>query len=290
MTRIVPGGQSGSVGGGATSKAGVQAQLEAMASMLRQLGGNANIVPGSTESTDPLTAPFVLFVNPYIGKDTFAAGSYNTKEADNGSSTEQIVAQKLKRLENQRLTCGYTRNAPFKTINRAVIEAAIITSKNWYINDPLAQVDCVCIALAPGLHIAYNNPATDGTAVSQWADAFEPTWQNLVAFNPPEGGILLPRGASILSEFGDLRHTIVRPNWVPSGDVDETPTYSNGVATYALRRQVFKTTGGGYAYGISAMDKLGLTSTHHLLALFGHATKDELDAFYGCFSGWSDCI
>jgi len=264
----------------ATSQATAKEQLSAALDGLRQLIGAANIAPGSSESTDPLTAPFVLYVNPYIGKDTFAAGSYNTKEAASGSSTEQVVAQKLKRLENQRLTCGYTRHAPFKTINRAIIEAAIITSKNWYINDPMAHVDCVCIVLAPGLHTVYNNPAADGSAVSAWTDGFEPTAAQLIGFNPTEGGVLLPRGASIVSEFGDLRHTIVRPNWVPSGDVDEAPTYSNGVATYALRRQMFKTTGGGYAYGITAMDKIGLASTHHLLSMFGHATKAELDAFY----------
>jgi hypothetical protein len=265
---------------GPGGQARAKPQLAAMADALRQLIGDANIAFGSSESTDPLTAPFVLYVNPYIGRDTFAAGSYNTKEAASGSTTEQVVAQKLKRLEDQRLTCGYTRHAPFKTINRAIIEAAIITSKNWYINDPLAHVDCVCIVLAPGLHIVYNNPAADGSAVSTWTDGFEPTAAQLIGFNPTEGGVMLPRGSSIVSEFGDLRHTIVRPNWVPNGDVDEAPTYLNGVATYALRRQIFKTTGGGYAYGLTAMDKLGLASSHHLLAMFGHATKAELDTFY----------
>ena len=262
-------------------------QLAAMVDALRQLIGNANIAPGSSEQTDPLTAPFVLYVNPYIGRDIFAAGSYNTKEAASGSTTEQVVAQKLKRLENQRLTCGYTRHAPFKTINRAIIEAAIITSKNWYINDPLAHVDCVCIVLAPGLHIFYNNPASEGSAVSAWSDGFEPTPSQLIGFNPAEGGVLLPRGGSIVSEFGDLRHTIVRPSWVPNGNVDEAPSYSNGVATYSLRRQIVKTTGGGYAYGLTFMDKLGLNESHHLLSGFGHATRTELDEFYG--KVWTAC-
>ena len=132
---------------------------------LRQVIGNANIIGGSAESIDPLTAPFVLFVDPYIGRDYFAAGSYNSTEAAAGSTTEQIVAQKLKRLENQRLVCGYTRQRPFKTLNRAIIEAAIITSKNWYISDPLAHVDCVCIVLSPALHIVYHNSSTDGAGL-----------------------------------------------------------------------------------------------------------------------------
>jgi len=256
---------------------------------LRQVIGNANIIGGSAESIDPLTAPFVLFVDPYIGRDFFAAGSYNTTEAAGGSTTEQIVAQKLKRLENQRLVCGYTRQRPFKTLNRAIIEAAIITSKNWYISDPLAHVDCVCIVLSPALHIVYNNPSTDGAAIniSQWADGFEPTWQHLIKFNPAEGGVLQPRGASIVSLTGDLRHTILRPSWVPNGAVDETPTYSNGVATYALRRQIIKTTGGGYAYGLTFRDSLETAASHHLLSGFGHATQAELNTFYD--KVWTAC-
>lgn len=266
----------------ATSQADVKSQLSAMLDGLRQLIGGANVASGSSESTDPLTAPFRLYVDPYIGRDTFAAGSYNTTEAAAGSTTQQIVDQKLKRLENQRLLCGYTPSRPFKTLNRAIIEAAIITSKNWYISDPLAHVDCVCICLSPALHVVYNNPSSDASAiaVTQWADGFEPTWQHLISFNPAEGGVLLPRGASIVSLTGDLRHTILRPNWVPNGAVDETPTYANGVATYSLRRQIIKTTGGGYAYGLTFRDKLLSTSSHHLLSGFGHATQAELDAFY----------
>ncbi len=267
----------------ATNQADVKAQLSAMLDGLRQLIGGANIASGNSESTDPLTAPFRLYVDPYIGRDTFAAGSYNTTEAAAGSTTQQVVDQKLKRLENQRLLCGYTPSRPFKTLNRAIIEAAIITSKNWYISDPLAHVDCVCICLSPAMHIVYNNPSSDGSAiaVSQWADGFEPTWQHLISFNPAEGGVLLPRGASIVSLTGDLRHTILRPSWVPNGAVDETPTYADGVATYSLRRQIIKTTGGGYAYGLTFRDKLLSTNSHHLLSGFGHATQAELNVFYG---------
>lgn len=288
MTIVKKAGDSGSWPL-ASDQATAKAQLAAMLDGLRQVIGNANIIGGSAESIDPLTAPFVLFVDPYIGRDFFAAGSYNTTEAAGGSTTEQIVAQKLRRLENQRLVCGYTRQRPFKTINRAIIEAAIITSKNWYISDPLAHVDCVCIVLSPALHIVYNNPSTDGAAinVSQWADGFEPTWQHLIKFNPTEGGVLLPRGAAIVSLTGDLRHTIIRPSWVPNGAIDESPTYASGIATYALRRQIFKTTGGGYAYGLTFRDSLGITSSHHLLSAFGHATQAELNAFYG--NVWTAC-
>lgn len=289
MTKIVRGGQAGSLNHLSTSQGTFRTQLSALIDGLRQVIGDPNIASGSGESIDPLTAPFVLYVNPYIGRDYFAAGSYNSTEAPSGSTTEEIIAQKLKRVEQQRLVCGYSEHRPFKTLNRAIIEAAIITSKNWYISDPLAHLDCVCICLSPALHIIYNNPSTDPAAisVSQWADGFEPTWQHLISFNPTDGGVLLPRGSSIVSSTGDLRHTILRPSWVPSGSVDETPTYTNGIASYPLRRQIIKTTGGGYAIGLTFRDNLAITTSHHLLSAFGHGTQGELNSFYG--KVWTAC-
>jgi hypothetical protein len=270
VTQIAIGGTSGSVGGGATSKAAVQAQLEAMASMLRQLGGQAAVVSGSGAPTDPLTAPFTLYVNPYIGSDRFAGGSFNSFEAT--GTDDEIIAQKLKRLELQRLECGYTPHRPFKTINRAVIEAAIITSKNWYTyNDPKAHLDCVSIVLAPAVHTVYNDPGSSSTSLAAWGATKDPTIAELIAFNPAtEGGILLPRGCSIWSQ--DLRKTTLRPNWVPAV-ADETANYSN-------RRGIFKATGSGFAFGFTFMDKIGLAASHHLLDCFHFASKAELDAFY----------
>lgn len=289
MTKIVRGGQPGSLSHLGTSQGTFRTQLSALIDGLRQIIGDPNIASGFGESIDPLSAPFVLYVNPYIGRDYFAAGSYNSTEAPAGSSTEDIVAQKLKRVEQQRLVCGYSEHRPFKTLNRAIIEAAIITSKNWYISDPLAHLDCVCICLSPALHIIYNNPSTDpaAIAVSQWADGFEPTWQHLISFNPTDGGVLLPRGSSIVSSTGDLRHTILRPSWVPVGSVDEVPTYTNGIADYSLRKQIIKTTGGGYAIGLTFRDSLAVTSSHHLLSAFGHGTQSELNSFYG--KVWTAC-
>jgi hypothetical protein len=270
VTQIAIGGTSGSVGGGATSKAAVQAQLEAMASMLRQLGGQAAVVSGSGTPTDPLTAPFTLYVNPYIGSDRFAGGSFNSFEAT--GTDDEIIAQKLKRLELQRLECGYTPHRPFKTINRAVIEAAIITSKNWYTyNDPKAHLDCVSIVLAPAVHTLYNDPGSASTSLASWGAEKDPTTAELIAFNPAaEGGILLPRGCSIWSP--DLRKTTLRPNWVPA--------VANEAADYSNRRGIFKVTGSGFAFGFTFMDKVNLAASHHLLDCFHFASKAELDAFY----------
>jgi hypothetical protein len=245
-------------------------QIGALVDALRQIGGNANVIAGSLEQADPFTSPFTLYVNPYIGSDRFVGGSYNTHES--GETDEEIIASKLKRIELQRLECGYTPYRPFKTINRAVIEAAIITSKNWYsYTDPRAHLDCVSIVLAPGVHIVYNDRGSENASLASWGDEKDPTIEDLVEFNPPSvGGLLLPRGCSLCGP--DLRKTTLRPNWVPP--------FNNEQANYQNRRAVLKVTGTGYFFGYTGMDKIGYNQSHHLLDLHGPASKDELDLFY----------
>jgi hypothetical protein len=260
---------AGSVSNINATQAEFRQQIAALNDQMRQLAGNANILSGSTEIVDPLTAPFTLYVNPYIGSDTFAAGSYNTYEEDGAAPDDAKIAAKLKRLDNQRLTCGYTAARPFKTINRAVIEAAIITSKNWYtFTDPRAHLDCVSISLSPGVHTLYNDPGTGVPTV--WTDGYEPSATDLIRFNPTTGGVLLPRGCSLWG--ADLRKTTIRPTFVPAV-ADELADRSN-------RREMLKITGSGYFFGFTLMDKVETVASHHLLSAFGFASKAELDSFY----------
>jgi hypothetical protein len=268
MARVQRAGQPGAIDV-AADQATAKEQFAAMVDMLRQLGGNAAIVAGNMAQADPLSSPFTLYVNPYIGSDKFVGGAYNTFEA--GETDEELIASKLKRIELQRLECGYTPYRPFKTINRAVIEAAIITSKNWYTyTDPRAHVDCVSIMLSPGVHIVYNNPGSGSTNLASWGNEKIPTIAELIAFNPATGGVLLPRGCSMPG--ADLRKCSIRPDWVPEVE-DEAADYSN-------RRSIFKVSGTGYFFGATTMDKIGHTASCHLLDTFHPASRTELDAFY----------
>ena len=242
---------------------------------MRQVAGDAAVSAGNLAQVDPLSAPFTLYVNPYTGSDKFVGGSYNTFEE--GETDEEMIASKLKRLEKQRLVCGYTPQRPFRTINRAVIEAAIITSKDWYtFTDPRAHVDCVSIVLAPAVHKLYNDPGSSSTSLASWGEEKDPTVAELIAFNPADvGGVLLPRGCSLCGP--DLRKTTIRPTWVPAV-ADEASDYSN-------RRAMLKITGTGYFFGFTVMDKVGLNASHHLLDAFHFGSKSELDAFYAkCLS------
>lgn len=269
MTQLIRAGETGSIDV-ATTQAQVKEQIAAITDMLRQLGGDARIVSGSLAQADPLSAPFTLYVNPYTGSDRFVGGPYNDFET--GATDEELIASKLKRIELQRLECGYTPYRPFKTINRAVIEASIITSKDWYtFTDPRAHVDCVSIVLAPAVHVLYNDPGSSNTSPATWGTEKDPTIAELIAFNPADvGGVLLPRGCSLCGP--DLRKTTIRPNWVPA--------FANEAADYSNRRAMLKVTGTGYFFGFTGMDKVGLNESHHLLDLFGPASKAELDDFY----------
>ena len=263
-------GDSGSLSDINATQGEFREQIAALNDLMRQVAGNAAISAGDSAQADPLNAPFTLYVNPYTGSDEFVGGAFNTFEA--GATQQEIIDSKLKRLEKQRLTCGFTPQRPFRTINRAVIEAAIITSKDWYtITDPAAHVDCVSIVLAPGVHTLYNDPGSASTSLASWGASKTPTTAELIQFNPATvGGVLLPRGCSLCG--ADLRKVTIRPNWVPA-NADEAADYSN-------RREMLKITGTGYFFGFTIMDKVGSTSSHHLLSGFGFASKAELDDFY----------
>ena len=268
MSQLQRAGQSGALDV-AASQADAKGQIAVLIDMLRQLGGNARVVAGALAVADPLNAPFTLYVDPYIGSDRFVGGSYNSHEA--GATDAEIIEQKLRRIELQRLECGYTSARPFRTINRAAIEAAIITSKNWYTySDPRAHVDCVTIVLSGGVHIALNDPGSGSTSLASWGTVKDPTPAELIAFNPSAGGVLLPRGCSMRGL--DLRKTTIRPNWVPAV-ADEAADYSN-------RRSILKVSGTGFFFDYTPMDKIGHTESVHLLDVFHPASKAELDTFY----------
>ena len=268
MTELKRAGQVGSLGHIDTTQAGFQSQINALTDAMRQLAGDPDI-PG-----DPLTAPFILYVDANIGRDTFVTGDY--VGTDDGT-----YAAKMRRISLQRLECGYSQAMPFRTISRAIIEAGIITSRSYFNLSPAPCGDLVSIVLSAGAATVLNDEGDATTPV--WTDGQDPTDAELIAFNPAAtGGLILPRGCSLISL--DLRKTLLRPNAVPS-PAPEAADYSN-------RRAIFKTTGGGYYYGFSIFDKQGATQSAHLLDVFQYASEDELDEFYGkirsSFSGVAD--
>lgn len=266
MTKLNRAGDSGSLGDINITQGDIRTQFDAATDMLRQLGGNP-------AKGDPLTAPFQLFVNPVTGSDKFVGGSYVT--TDDGT-----YESKMRRIELQRLECGYTASRPFKSLARACLEAAIITSKEYFdLTNPTPCGDLVSINLSTGVHVISNGEGKAVANITAWTDGMEPTAAELQEFNTHEttadkttGGLILPRGCSVVSL--DLRKTIIRPDYVPPSNADEV------IGASTNRYSIFKTTGGNYVTGITFLDKEGENRSHHLLHCFEYASQAELNELY----------
>ena len=204
-------------------------------------------------------------------------------------------------VENQ----GNSLTKPFKTIQRALIEAARFSYLRGNDND---LVERTTILIFPGDHIIDNRPGFGIRNESGIAKAISPSGsasgaQNtltltlnsnfdltqedniLYKFNSVHGGIVVPRGTSIVGL--DLRKTRIRPLYVPN------PT-DNNVASSAI----FRITGACYFWQFTFFDgdEAGLvytdpsdfssnnqskpTFSHHKLTAFEYADGvNKLDNF-----------
>ena len=155
-------------------------------------------------------------------------------------------------IENQ----GNSLTRPFKTIQRALIEAARFSYQRGLNNDRFGKTT---ILLYPGDHVIDNRPGwiPDGSnnfrlrngSTSNDFPAFDlitnfdvTTQDNqLYKFNSIYGGVIVPRGTSIVGL--DLRKTKIRPKYVPD------PTNNN-----IERSTIFRITGGCYFWQFSMFD------------------------------------
>ena len=150
---------------------------------------------------------------------------------------------------------GNAQTRPFKTLQRALIEAARFSYVRGNNND---EIEKTTILLMPGEHIIDNRPgyAIDGAnaispaGVQVSSDIFNLDLQSnfdltqedniLYKFNSIHGGVVVPRGVSIIGL--DLRKTKLRPKYVPN-PTDTTP-----------KSAIFRITGGCYFWQFSIFD------------------------------------
>ena len=155
-------------------------------------------------------------------------------------------------VENQ----GNSLTRPFKTIQRALIEASRFSYQSGLDNDRFGKTT---ILLYPGEHIIDNRPGfipyaantyykrdgTTSTDFPQWTltTNFDLNSENnaLYKLNSVYGGVILPRGTSIVGL--DLRKTKIRPKYVPNPANDNIE-----------RSALFRVTGGCYLYQFSLFD------------------------------------
>ena len=151
---------------------------------------------------------------------------------------------------------GNSLTRPFKTIQRALIEAARFSYQSGLNNDRFAQTT---ILLYPGDHVIDNRPGyiPDGSGnfrtrngsttsdFSAWdlTTNYELANVNNALFkmNSIHGGVIVPRGTSLVGL--DLRKTKIRPKYVPN-------PLNDGIETSA----VFRVTGASYFWQFSIFD------------------------------------
>ena len=151
---------------------------------------------------------------------------------------------------------GNSLTRPFKTIQRALIEAARFSYQRGLNNDRFGKTT---ILVYPGDHVVDNRPGwiPDGTnnfrlRNGQTSNDFSP-FESITNFdlsdpdnalyklNSIHGGVIVPRGTSIIGL--DLRKTKIRPKYVPN------PSNNN-----IDRSAVFRVTGGCYFWQFSMFD------------------------------------
>ena len=147
------------------------------------------------------------------------------------------------------------QSAPYKSINRAVLEIAkqSIATENesdFYKNNRYT------IFVQPGINTVFNAPGRPLASTEDDTDVFginfdenpEVTPAALTEFNPVTGGLLVPRGTSI--QGLDLRKTVLSPSYVPRYEVPGSGADENEPIT-----SILKWTGNSYITELSFKDK-----------------------------------
>jgi hypothetical protein len=186
-------------------------------------------------------------------------------------------------IENQ----GNSLTRPFKTIQRALVEAARFSYQRGLNNDRFAKTT---ILLYPGDHIVDNRPGwiPVGSGSSRLRNGT--TSFNLVPFdlttnfdlttadnalyplNSIHGGVIVPRGTSIVGL--DLRKTKIRPKYVPNpenGNIEASSIFRVTGECYFWQFSIFDGDPNGRIYTDYTQNLFVPNFSHHKLRVFEYA-------------------
>ena len=187
---------------------------------------------------------------------------------------------------------GNSALRPFKTLQRAFLEVARFSYRVGLSND---EFDAFSIYLYPSDYVIDNRPGVADYNDIQPFDAntnFDLTSSSnvLYKFNAAAGGIIAPRGVSVVGS--DLRRTKIIPKYVPYPTVQGSLgiTATNEPVTAAI----FKLTGGCYFWQQSFFDgdtngvyyrsddisTIAPNFSHHKLTCFEFANITDLELYY----------
>jgi len=185
---------------------------------------------------------------------------------------------------------GNSLTRPFKTIQRALIEAARFSYQRGLSNDRFGNTT---ILLYPGDHIVDNRPGwipiPDGAdAKFRLRDGTEsqefPAWDlttvydlnntdnALYKMNSIHGGLIVPRGTSIVGL--DLRKTKIRPKYVPNpsnDNIERSALFRVTGACYFWQFTMFDADPNGLCYQDYTSNQFVPNFSHHKLTCFEYA-------------------
>jgi hypothetical protein len=191
---------------------------------------------------------------------------------------------------------GNSLAQPFKTLQRALLEAARFSYQKGNSND---EVEKTTILLMPGQHMVDNRPgfsvfndggaaiavspsgetsAASNTLSLTLESVFDLTQEDniLYKFNSINGGVVVPRGTSIVGL--DLRKTKIRPKYVPNptdSDVPNSAIFRITGACYFWQFCIFDGSTEGTVYtdprDFSVNNQSIPTFSHHKLTCFEYA-------------------
>ena len=186
-------------------------------------------------------------------------------------------------VENQ----GNSMARPFKTLQRALIEASRFSYQKGLDND---RFEKTTIMLAPGNHYIDNRPGlipdgsnnfrtragttTDDLAPFTSSSVFDIFDDNNILYklNSIYGGVIVPRGVSIVGQ--DLRKSKIRPLYVPSptnDNIERSAIFRVTGATYFNSFTIFDADPTKNVYTDYTTSQLSPNFSHHKLTAFEYA-------------------
>ena len=152
---------------------------------------------------------------------------------------------------------------PFASLNRASMEIARRSILQNRLDNIFAEQ--FVIILLPGINVAFNEPGMDYQTFQEEVSIFKEdqdidVW-TLRAMNPEGGGVILPRGASIVGF--DARKTTIIPSYYPKWTRRQYEDKEEN-ALLKGRTNVIKWTGGSYLANLGFRDKKEVISVANI--------------------------
>jgi len=198
---------------------------------------------------------------------------------------------------------GTSAARPFKTLQRALIESARFSYLPGFDNDKFGNTT---ILLYPGEHLIDNRPGwipltgsnflkRDGTTSIDFNEFtlqtnFDINSDNnaLFKFNSIHGGVIVPRGTSIVGY--DLRKTKIRPKYVPNptnDNIERSAIFRLTGACYIWQLSIFDANPNGNCFFDYTANKTIPNFSHHKLTTFEYADGANNVSINDAFNDYS---